>query len=43
MHQHTPFHDFEEFEAAPSGGGRAKWAVGLVVFILMFVAAAGLG
>ena len=43
MHQHTPFHDFEEFETAPSGGGRAKWVVGLVVFVLMRVAAAAVG
>ena len=43
MHQHTPFHDFEEFETAPSGGGRAKWVVSLVVFVLVLVAAAGLG
>ncbi|MFC6743863.1 hypothetical protein ACFQFG_01610 [Methylobacterium persicinum] len=43
MHQHTPFHDFEEFETAPSGGGRAKWVVGLVVFVLVLVAAAAVG
>ncbi len=44
MHQHTPFHDFEEFETAPSsGGGRTKWGMGLVVFVLMLVSAAGLG
>jgi hypothetical protein len=29
MHQNTPFHDFEEFETAPGGGGRARWITGI--------------
>lgn len=43
MHQHTPFHDFEEFETAPSGGGRARWVVGLIVFVPVLMAAAAVG
>jgi YtkA-like len=43
MHQNTPFHDFEEFETAPGGGGRARWITGLALFAMMLVAAAALG
>ena len=43
MHQNTPFHDFEEFEAASAGRSRARWLAGLVLFALLLVAAAALG
>ena len=42
MHQNTPFRDFGEFETAPSGG-RITWIVGILVFVIMLVAALGFG
>lgn len=42
MHQNTPFRDFEEFETVPSGG-RIRWTVAILLFVIMLVAALGLG
>ncbi|AWN42598.1 FixH family protein [Methylobacterium durans] len=43
MHQNTPFHDFEEFEAAPDGGGRTRWILAIPLLATMLAAAAGVG
>jgi len=43
MHQNTPFHEFEEFETQPAGGGWMKWVMGLLLLGLTLMAAAGVG